>query len=299
MSKEIGDHILLLGNPNQQDDFLLKYISALNEDDRFYRVPCKGVLEKKPKKITDVSSDQLNSLPISLVICFDLNEVHFEILNKLDQNKVRFLLAPRHLLADKCNPLYNRSILRINSWYAPYLQYLLKAFPVEQCKPAAISYVSSLTNGLTLTEIMEPFILCSLLLQIEKIVVEVAVVKNQLFISGNYNDNQSLNLQFCKNAASQFNKTTVNYEQATVEISIPSKDTIDRPGFIEIHENNKIKEHLAPYDFSLKYNDFNQLNGSVEMMNRVLSEGQLLNLPSKLIDSARNLIKNIPNDFLA
>ncbi|PCJ59190.1 MAG: hypothetical protein COA79_10845 [Planctomycetota bacterium] len=304
MNKDKPKNILFLGSPSTSGDYLISYLSALEIDANFFSCFKSNIKTIGSKDVKTLVPEQMVSSSIDIIIHLEaaLEKSELNLLQNMVDLGSKLILSPSQFVRESLDGIVKNSenaICSLNTWYSPYYQHLLKTFPFDEHKPNSITCLTNNLKGtLNLNEMIESLILCVLMLQVESMSFQVSFINNVLIIIGNSENKQSLNWQYNTDSSSQFNKTTINFDHNTVEISIPSSETIDRPGFIEIHEDNMIKEHLAPYDFLLKYNDFDQLNGSFEFYQRVLFKGQLLLLPYQLLKNIRVLVNSFPDEFI-
>ena len=97
----------------------------------------------------------------------------------------------------------------------------------------------------------------------EKISAEIQYKGNyeNIFLTGQMKNGINFHIRIMPNVASSREKYTLRGENISIDVSFSQGVSIDSPGYAEIHQNDKIIEHKAPFDYAIPFDDFVSLGG--------------------------------------
>lgn len=97
----------------------------------------------------------------------------------------------------------------------------------------------------------------------EKVSAEIQYKENyeNIFLSGKMKNGVNFHIRIMPNVASSREKYTLRGDNFSVDVSFSQGISIDSPGYAELHQNDKIMEHKAPFDYSISFDDFVSLGG--------------------------------------
>jgi predicted dehydrogenase len=97
----------------------------------------------------------------------------------------------------------------------------------------------------------------------EKFSAEIQYKENfeNIFLSGTMKNGVYFQIQILPNVASSRERYSLRGPDLSVDISFSQGVSIDSPGYVERHQNDRIAEHKAPYDYLIPFDDFVSLGG--------------------------------------
>lgn len=82
-----------------------------------------------------------------------------------------------------------------------------------------------------------------------------------IFLTGVMKNGIVFNIRIMPHVASSCERYTLRGPSFSVDVSFSQGISIDSPGYAELHQNDKIVEHKAPFDYQIPFDDFVSLGG--------------------------------------